>query len=390
MVRLPRAIPIKLPQAPEEYDKADQDRTRRLIETLLSSAGLSVSSLGTAITTGAHLGRVWTPQSPIIASAAVAMTSNSSLIQLANPATSQRNIIIYELYCLATQNQITQRMRITSQPFNLTAISPLATMRMDERDATSVLGTLKASSSVLAFPTGQAQWIDQPLGNTSPTVYKQIAIISQSELGDQPIVLRPGEAIEFTEGTTGAGPTFGLMAVWDELSTAIPLPRTTDNTPVNFIDAIMGAAFVAPGNFNFVQLLNPSYSPKVLRVKSIRLWGDVSNTRARVRKTREPLHVSANPSTSVVKFANGLSADSIYGQVNSSTQPLEGTGSLWTEADSFWFDKFGVTSATGALQQVLLPLSAPMYLKPGSAIEVQPGDASTNLFVNFVWDEVDL
>jgi hypothetical protein len=387
---LPQAMPIKLPQAPQQYDKRDQDHTRRLIELLLAQTGLGISSLGEAITVTPASPRVWTPQSPIIASTAIAMVTNSALIQLLNPPGSQRNIVIYELYCLATQSQITQRMRITSQPFNLSAVSPSPTMRMDERDATSVIGLLKATQGVSAFATGQSQWVDQPLGNPSTTQYKQIAIISQSELGDQPIVLAPGQAVEFTEGTTGTGPTFGLFVVWDEISTGVPLPVSNADNPTNIINAVMGSAFVATGNRNFAQLLNPSYSPKVLRVKSIRVWGDVSNTRCLIRKTREPLHVSANPSASIVKFADGTSADSIYGQVNSSTQPLEGTGAQWTEADSFWFDKFGVVSGTGALQQVLLPLNAPIFLKPGSAIEVQPGDTVTNLFANFIWDEIDL
>ena len=152
----------------------------------------------------------------------------------------------------------------------------------------------------------------------------------------------------------------------------------------------MGGAFVATGNQNFVQLLNPSYSPKVLRVKSIRVWGDVSNTRMRIRKTREPLHVSANPTSNITKFADGTVADSIYGQVNSSTQPLEGTGAQWLEADSFWFDKDGVASGTGPLHTVLPSRGAPIYLKPGSAIEVMPGDTVTNLFADFIWDELDL
>jgi hypothetical protein len=168
----------------------------------------------------------------------------------------------------------------------------------------------------------------------------------------------------------------------------VALPVASADDPRNYINAIMGGVFVGTGNVNFAQLLNPSYSPKVLRVKSIRVWGDVSNTRMRVRKTREPLHVSANPSADVTKFADGTVADSIYGQVNSSTQPLEGTGNQWLEADSFWFDKMGVVSGTGELQTVLASGGAPIYLKPGSAIEVQPGDTVTNLFVDFIWDEV--
>lgn len=387
---LPQAMPIKLPQAPEKYDKRDQDHTRRLIELLLAQTGLGISSLGEAITVVPATPRIWTPVSPIVASAAIAMVSNSALIQLLNPPTSQRNIVIYELYCLATQNQITQRMRITSQPFNLSAVSPAPTMRLDERDATSVLGQLNATQGVTAFATGQSQWVDQPLGNPSTTQYRQIAILSQSELGDQPIMLVPGQAIEFTEGTTGAGPTFGLFAIWDEISTALPLPASAQDVPTNLINSIMGAAFVATGNRNFAQLLNPSYSPKVLRVKSIRVWGDVANTRALIRKTREPLHVSANPSASIVKHADGTSTDSIYGQVNSSTQPLEGTGAQWADTESFWADKFGVISGTGSLHQVLSPQGAPIYLKPGSAIEIQPGDTVTNLFANFIWDEIDL
>jgi hypothetical protein len=375
---LPQAMPIKLPQAPQQYDKRDQDHTRRLIELLLAQTGLGISSLGEAITITPAVPRVWTPQSPIVASAVITMVSNSAAVQLLNPPTSQRNVVIYELWFAATGSQITQRMRMTSQPMNFSALSPLATMRMDERDATSVLATLKASSSVVAFATGQSQFLAQPLGNPSTTQYKPTAIISQSERGDQPIVLVPGQAVELTEGTTGAGPTFGAFIVWDEISTGVALPVASADDPRNYINAIMGGVFVGTGNVNFAQLLNPSYSPKVLRVKSIRVWGDVSNTRMRVRKTREPLHVSANPSADVTKFADGTVADSIYGQVNSSTQPLEGTGNQWLEADSFWFDKMGVVSGTGELQTVLASGGAPIYLKPGSAIEVQPGDTVTN------------
>jgi len=387
---LPQAMPIKLPQAPQQYDKRDQDHTRRLIELLLAQTGLGISSLGQAITVTPASPRTWTPVSPIVASAVVVQVSNSACVQLLNPPTSGRNVVIYELWLAITGNQITQRMRMTSQPSNFSAGSPLPTMRMDERDATSVLATLKTNSAFAAFNTAQSQWNAQPLGNPSTTQYRPAAIISQSENGDQPIVLAPGQAIELTEGTTGAGPTFGAYIIWDEISTALALPATPIVDPGSYINAIMGGAFVATGNVNFAQLLNPSYSPKVLRVKSIRVWGDVSNTRMRMRKTREPLHVSANPTADVAKFADGTVSDSIYGQVNSSTAPLEGAGNQWLETDSFWFDKNGVVSGVGELHRVLPSLGAPIYLKPGSAIEIQPGDTVTNLFANFIWDEIDL
>ena len=99
--------------------------------------------------------------------------------------------------------------------------------------------------------------------------------------------------------------------------------------------------------------------------------------------------MSANTIVGVTKHVNAYSSASIYGIVQSTTQPVEGTGAQWADTDSFFYDKSGASSSFGFPLELVNRRSFPIFLNPGSAIEFQSGDTSTVMYGIFVWDEVD-
>jgi len=210
----------------------------------------------------------------------------------------------------------------------------------------------------------------------------------------QPIVLLPGQALEFGTpgGSSDSGNGKGLYLVLDELAASAALPRVALDESNRPISSIMGgiASLVGSSARATVQLLNPPASSVTMRVTEILFLTSGTSTRARARVTAEPLHMGSTVQYGAPHRLDSSDTDPIRGIVQATQTPSEGGPNLnvWEEAQSFWYDKCGASSGIGYFTHILKPGAGPMYLRPGSAIEFQAGINSDLLYVVFVWDEI--
>lgn len=138
----------------------------------------------------------------------------------------------------------------------------------------------------------------------------------------------------------------------------------------------------------FVQLKNTS-GTLVLKVYELMIGVSIASgtSRIRARRTSSPLTLAGTTTTATAFRRDERDATAIAGVLAGCTA----IASVFTEATSFWFDRINADSATTYEELVLLrPLSFPIIVKPGSAIEVVNPDASaTNaLRVYACWDEL--
>lgn len=140
----------------------------------------------------------------------------------------------------------------------------------------------------------------------------------------------------------------------------------------------------------FIQLLNPGGSGVNVRLYEIRVGSTISAGTSRFRMARRtsPLTFGGTTTTGLVSRRDELDATAIAATLKGCTAIA---GTLPTEAESFWFDRVpGDGSAPYAETPIIVPLSFPLTLKPGTALEFfNPDAAAANLARLYaVWDEI--
>jgi hypothetical protein len=141
--------------------------------------------------------------------------THSPLIQLLNPGASGVDIVIYEI--TIGQEGITNRMRMrrTNAPLTGAGTQSIGlTARMDERDATAIVGTLSGWTATVVTGITEANsfWFDKP-ATAGGAGYLEQPIIRP---GAYPLILKPGSGLEFCATDLGAAVLARLRAVWDE------------------------------------------------------------------------------------------------------------------------------------------------------------------------------
>jgi hypothetical protein len=391
-----QATPLKLPEAPGKYDKRDQDHTRRLIELAFGQFAASIQATSVAIQTPIVTPKDWVPVSPIMGEVVDLAVATPTFYQLLNPISAKKYVIVYR-FSIEGPDSATSHdtlWRVTSSPVNLDANgSPVAgtLVRMDENDVTAITSSLRKVNMAVTtvLPALAANGDYRPV-NSSSAAYSsrfQDDIISPMT---QPIVLAPGDALEMTNGDVGGVRTNGMMVVFDEIPLTSAFPAVNSSDTFRPISSVMSAVRVAAGNLATIQLLNPIISPKRLRVLVTRLTADGFSvtTRWRMRRTRTPLHMGGTIVTGALRAIDGRNKGPIYGILQACTAPAEGTGNLFPESDSFYFDRAGGQSAEANWTGPLEPFTGPIYLGAGMALELQSTDSTVGLYGNFLWDEV--
>jgi len=398
-ISVTRAQPLKLPDAPTGYDKRDQDHTRRLIELAFGQFAAAIQQTSVQVAGTKPVPQAWTPSSPIIGQIVGLGVTQPAYFQLLNPISAKKFVVIYRVAPWGPDGATTlaARWRITSQPLNLDAQgSPVSgnLMRMDETDVTAITSsfrTVNTASTINPISTLPAAiGAVVPIAGPGVGTYNRYLDVDTEiiSLDAQPIVLAPGDAFEFENTDVGASRTNGLFVMFDEL-TGPTLTNVALNEVWRPISSIMGGVFTAAGNLATVQLLNPIISPNLLRVTGIRMLNSIAATaRCFMRRTSSPLHMGGTVSVGSVRRLDGRDHAPIYGIVQGCTQPVEGTGNLYPETVSFYADRPGLTSGEGLWTGPVRPFSAPIFLRPGSAIEMQAADTSSGLYGDFIWDEV--
>lgn len=392
-VRATQASPLKLPLAPAQYDKNDQDRVRRMIELALGQFGLSIQAINP--TPGALSSADWVPASPIHGCVtALGTATRSSFIQLKNPANSGVLTIIYRMsiqYDSALTPSI-NRARITESPLAVTVVNTGTMQRMDERDTTAIQTTLVGGQAVPANPAIQddATWQVNMPAFSSADVRKVMRNLV--EPGEMPVILLPGSAIELDNSRVATDSANSMYVTFDE----VPLNSSLGTALVNFAGPVDACLAVAQAGFNVavtagqlvtIQLLNPG--PNLLRVMGLWVLANQTNPTA-VRRTSSPLVLGGTILTLPTKRLNRSSINAVTAQLKLSTNA---GAALFT--DGFWQEtKVGSAEPRQPWHaKILKAFAEPIIVKPGSAIEVACLSASTAtngcpFSAGFLWDEV--
>jgi hypothetical protein len=140
----------------------------------------------------------------------------------------------------------------------------------------------------------------------------------------------------------------------------------------------------------FIQLLNPVASGIILTVYELRIGASIVSGTSRIRgqRTAVPSTLGGTQTTGLLTRRNETDLTVIKATLIGCTAVVT---ALFTEANSFWFDKVNADSAnTYEELELLRPLSYPVRVKAGSAIEIANPDASaTNaLRVYVAFDEL--
>ncbi len=389
-----QASPIKLPKAPDRYSREDQDRTRRLIELVLSQMGLSIQFLNTAPPPG---DLDFIPISPVQGTVNAVGTGGPGdfpFIQLLNPANSGTLLVVYLIEAMqdSALDPANVRMRITTSPKPFDVLQATSTLsHLDEHDITTIVGVLKGGATVTnPFTDLQAQQATPFRKISSYPAYRMRAL---HEWGQMPIILLPGSAIELTDPRNSSDGYMQTHMVWDEVALSQPL----GSTPVVPLPAPRSAIFggfqtgegvlAVSGQMMLTQLFNPG--PNLLRVLNIGISSNQSGPTA-IRRTSEPTFLATWS-----QYSPSLRMD------RRSTQPVTGILRFSTQGGSPLFtDHFWREEKTGTVEPAL-PFTAeplrvgsfPILIKPGSAIEVATVATSSAqngapYTVVFLWDEI--
>lgn len=395
MARGTQATPIKLPEAPRGYSKEDQDRTRRIIELTLAQMGLSIQFIS-APPPATDLDFI--PISPVHGTVNATGTGGPGdvpMIQLLNPKNSGTLLVVYDIKAMQNSalDPANVRLRITTSPKTFDVVQLVSTLsHMDEHDTTAIVGVLTGGAMINnPFTDLQAQ---------QATPFRQISSYgSKYEMravhgwGQMPIILLPGSAIELTDPRNASDGYMQTYMVWDE----VPLSATLGSTPVVPLPAPRSAIFggfqtgenvtSVSGQMMLTQLFNPG--PNILKVLAIGISSNQSGPTA-IRRTAEPTFLATWSQYSPSLRMDRRAVAPVTGILRFSTQ---GGNPLFT--DHFWREE-----KTGAAEPAM-PFTAepvrvgsfPIFIKPGSAIEVatvatssaQNGAPYTILFL---WDEI--
>jgi hypothetical protein len=144
-------------------------------------------------------------------------TPRGPFIQLANPAGSGIYLVVYELMigCL-TASTGRARARRTASPLPPAAtVTTAGVFRLDERDATAIVATLKGSTNTdtTAFTEALSFWFDRITKNNDAG-YQMTRLIQPLAY---PLIVAPGSALELMHVDTGTAVTLTAYMKWDEL-----------------------------------------------------------------------------------------------------------------------------------------------------------------------------
>ena len=140
----------------------------------------------------------------------------------------------------------------------------------------------------------------------------------------------------------------------------------------------------------YIRLLNPAASGFILRVYEIYVGTNAAPTnRMKMRR------ISASGIGTGGTVTTGLTARRDENDATSIVATLVGctahTGTIFTEAQSFWYDKLPQGSSAGYNSfPILAPGSFPLIVKANSAIEFASGDAAAASVIGLyaIWDEI--
>jgi hypothetical protein len=142
-----------------------------------------------------------------------------------------------------------------------------------------------------------------------------------------------------------------------------------------------------------VQFLNPSGSDKHAIVYEIRVGGTRPTTtnRVRVKRTTSPFTPGGTTTTALLEHRDETDATAISCTLKGYTAAKAAADLYPAEADSFWFDHI-TSDGTNPYAEVplLVPLSFPIVVKEGSALEFGDPNNGTGQFlrVYVVFDEI--
>ena len=400
-----KASPLKLPIAPDQYDRRDQDHTRRLIELAFAQFGLSIQQVSSLVSVSVP-NDLRNATSPIHGMHSVtAQAALSPMVRLRNPANSGVYVVVYEI-AVSTKGTVASRgrIRMTADPTSATGNGALTTVwleRRDERNLVAIKSQLEGLDGVTAgntFAESAAFWYDGlPTDTTSDYQYAHLI-----DPDGVPLVIVPGEALEFMDADTGTGIQTRLRVVFDEFTPAqIDLLLGSNNATYPRPTQCYGTVRTA-GSVNgvaFTQLLNPANSGKYYLIRRLRATGNQVTGYYRVRRTASPINPAGAGSTITTGsvFAKDRRGGyAVTAQLVGSTFAGVATG-FGDAASFFWRDR----PTTDFVQTVVIgkgsiarqmPSVYPILLKPGSAIELQGTDtgAGTSIAAHYEWDEVNI
>lgn len=397
--------PLKLPKAPKGYDERDQDHTRRLIELALIAYTQQLSGVINDIATQNVFGRRYDPISPVHGMVNTVGTAGTApYIQILNPPGSGKILVLYELMLSQEGASTACRARTTQIPADLSGVAAVVTSAFlehrDSRDVTAISGTLKGTTTINGTPFGalganwqdiiesvtgspwaQGKWI---FGRGAQTIHPGMGAVSYGN--HQPIILQPGDAFEIVGTTNGTAIALRAYAAWDELPLTAVVGVTDLIDPSAPISSCWGMIFGQIGSVNagsFIQLLNPG--PKIAKITQLDVLAN-SASYAQVYRTSVPAAHGAGAVLTTGLVQRMARRDLLAVQCRV-------TGSTFAQAQGgnrlIWRDKGRYTLGL-PYEQIVGSYSAPLYLMPGEALEMQ-NEALNNIPISMrvFWDEID-
>ncbi len=399
----PSVVPVKLPEAPSKYDKEDQDRTRRMIEHAIMQFGFGITRLSSLIVPVAQ-DQDFLPVSPIHGTVvALGTASFAALCQLLNPATSGKIIVVYhvDIDYDSALTPAANIMRVTEDPQTITLGNTGFLQHRDARDTSTITSTLLGGTGTVNLGRGSGSW-EMALANiaTRPAPERPFGIIRE---GEMPLILLPGQALEVTNVRVATDSFQMMHVVFDELplttSVGQNLPNFTGprSSCVGFTETSDTITSVS-GALTVVQLFNPGpFTLKVTglyvvpRVTIFTVSGGDPTKFFRVRRTSEPLTLGGTITSVLVRRLDRRSTVPI-----TATLKLSTNGGTVLFPNSFFFDELTPPINQSPLPwtaRIIQPFGAPIFVKPGSAIEVaslseSAAQGGNPMGVGFLWDEI--
>lgn len=407
MANLRVTSPLKLPKAPKFYDESDQDRTRRLIEMAVAAYTRQLQGVADAIGAEASdIGYRFDPISPIHGTVHTASTASTPpYVQLLNPSGSGKILVLYE-FRIGTGTSQAVRARITQVPADLAGTVPGAatittafTEHRDENDAASVNTTLKGTTNIVGTPftLAVAHWSDTIQTETTNTLPRMKWLIGRA--GDyssifaagykgntMPLILQPGDALELVGNTVNT--TLRCYALFDELSLTgtVGVLDPTDPTAPR---SSCWANLTQTGSINFpalIQLFNPG--PHIAKITTLNVLANAA-AYAQIYRTAVPstLAHAGSGGTLAIGLATRMARRDQLGvecKLQGANTHLSFGGNRLV-----WRDKGHIGEGL-PYESVVGPHSAPLYLMPGSALEMV-NEANGNIPISMMvhWDEVN-
>jgi hypothetical protein len=139
----------------------------------------------------------------------------------------------------------------------------------------------------------------------------------------------------------------------------------------------------------FIVLANPNGSGKNLRIYQIEVTSEGATNRLKMRRVAASgLGLGGTTTAGLLIRKDETDVTAIVATLNGCTAF---TGTAFTEAQSFWYDRTSSAGSAGyVLQSVIRPLSFPLIVKPNSSIEFMAADNGAAVLARFfvTFDEV--